>query len=120
MSHKVHRAGPLPCVLVPRTCSKCGARFGSAGRENQCVACHAPKERAARKYETSLSPREESIVALIAQSKSNKIIAHELCLTTGTIKEYLFTIFQKLHLPNRTAVAVWFLTRPPVPVVVPH
>jgi len=64
-----------------------------------------------------LTAREESIVALVAQSKSNKVIAFELCLTTGTIKEYLFTIFRKLNLPNRTAVAVWFINRPPAPIV---
>jgi DNA-binding NarL/FixJ family response regulator len=66
---------------------------------------------------SKLTSREESIVALVAQSKSNKVIAFELCLTTGTIKEYLFTIFRKLNLPNRTAVAVWFINRHPDPVV---
>ena len=75
MSYKVPRAGPLPCVLIPRTCSKCGVHFGSAGRESKCVACHAPKGRAVLKAGAELTAREKSIVALIAQAKSNKVIA---------------------------------------------
>ena len=54
-----------------------------------------------------LSSRERQIVNLIQQAKSNKEIAHELCLTVGTVKEYLYHIFRKLGVGNRTELALW-------------
>ncbi len=54
-----------------------------------------------------LSCRERQIVKLIRQAKSNKEIAFELCLTVGTVKEYLFHIFRKLGVKNRTELALW-------------
>jgi len=53
-----------------------------------------------------LSPREQQIVALIQEAKSNKQIAYELHLTEGTIKEYLYRIFRKLHVSSRTELAL--------------
>jgi DNA-binding NarL/FixJ family response regulator len=54
-----------------------------------------------------LSFREKQVVNLIKQAKANKEIAYELRLTEGTIKEYLFTIFKKLGVKNRTELALW-------------
>jgi DNA-binding NarL/FixJ family response regulator len=46
-------------------------------------------------------------VELILRAMLNKEIAFELCLSEGTIKEYLHTIFRKLGVKNRTELAVW-------------
>lgn len=54
-----------------------------------------------------LSVRETQVADLIQQAKSNKEIAYELGLTTGTVKEYLFHIFRKLGVSNRTELALW-------------
>jgi len=54
-----------------------------------------------------LSYRERQIVQLIQQAKSNKEIAYELCLTVGTVKEYLYHIFRKIGVGNRTELALW-------------
>jgi DNA-binding CsgD family transcriptional regulator len=54
-----------------------------------------------------LSFREKQVVNLIKQAKANKEIAYELRLTEGTIKEYLFTIFKKIGVKNRTELALW-------------
>ena len=54
-----------------------------------------------------LSVRETQVVDLIQQAKSNKEIAYQLGLTTGTVKEYLFHIFRKLGISNRTELALW-------------
>jgi DNA-binding NarL/FixJ family response regulator len=54
-----------------------------------------------------LSFRERQIVELIQQAKANKEIAFELSLTEGTIKEYLYHIFRKLGVRNRTDLALW-------------
>ena len=57
-----------------------------------------------------LSLRERQVVSLVRQAKANKEIAYELRLTEGTIKEYLFTIFKKLGVKNRTELALWATT----------
>jgi DNA-binding NarL/FixJ family response regulator len=53
-----------------------------------------------------LSFREKQVVALIRQAKANKEIAYELCLSEGTVKEYLNRIFKKLQVRNRTELAL--------------
>jgi len=53
-----------------------------------------------------LSFREQQIVDLIGQAKTNKEIAYELCLTEGTVKEYLHHVFRKLKVTNRTELAL--------------
>ena len=53
-----------------------------------------------------LSFRERQIVDLVREAKANKEIAAELCLTEGTIKEYLHHIFRKLGVKNRTELAL--------------
>jgi DNA-binding NarL/FixJ family response regulator len=50
----------------------------------------------------------------VSQAKLNKEIAHELHLTEGTVKEYLNRIFKKLEVSNRTALAVWAMSQPPM------
>jgi DNA-binding NarL/FixJ family response regulator len=54
-----------------------------------------------------LSFREKQIVELVCQAKLNKEIAFALCLTEGTIKEYLNRLFRKLQVKNRTELAMW-------------
>jgi DNA-binding NarL/FixJ family response regulator len=97
-------------VLPPpptRSCARCGKRFPAAGREYSCPACRQPTvavPEPARHAE--LSFRERQIVALIRQAKTNKEIAYELCLAEGTIKEYLYRIFRKMAVTNRTELAL--------------
>ncbi len=55
----------------------------------------------------ALSYRERQVVALIQQAKSNKEIAFELSLTVGTVKEYVYHIFRKIGVSNRTELALW-------------
>ena len=92
-------------VLTPKTCARCGRDFGALGREYACPACRSPRasddDSAPR-----LSFREKQIVELIQQAKTNKEIAYELCLTIGTVKEYVYHIFRKLGVSNRTQLAL--------------
>lgn len=96
----------LLIIPTPRNCSRCGRSFGSVGREYVCPACRAVK-RAARVPTRELSFRERQIVQLVQQAKANKEIAFELSLTEGTVKEYLYHIFRKLGVRNRTDLALW-------------
>jgi len=103
MTHNIAILPPTPT----RSCARCGTRFRAFGREYSCPACRKPTTAVpdpARHAE--LSFREQQIVALIRQAKTNKEIAYELCLTEGTVKEYLHRIFRKLAVTNRTELAL--------------
>jgi two-component system, NarL family, nitrate/nitrite response regulator NarL len=52
-----------------------------------------------------LSLRERQILPLVAEGLSNKEIAQRTHLTEGTVKIYLHNIYEKLEVPNRTALA---------------
>jgi DNA-binding CsgD family transcriptional regulator len=105
-------SGHLPFVLTPKTCSRCGRSFGAAGREYTCPSCRKPVPKERSVAVPRLSFREGQIVQLIQAAKSNKEIAYDLCLTVGTVKEYLFHIFRKLDVKNRTELALWGTNRP--------
>lgn len=53
-----------------------------------------------------LSKREEDILALVAQGKSNKEVGRLLDLQEKTVKHYMTSILQKLHLRNRVEAAL--------------
>ena len=53
-----------------------------------------------------LSKREEDILRLVADGKSNKEVGLLLTLQEKTVKHYMTSILQKLHVRNRTEAAV--------------
>ena len=53
----------------------------------------------------SLSEHELAILKLIADGKTNREIAHILCLSEHTVKQYVSNILQKLHLARRAQAA---------------
>ncbi len=54
----------------------------------------------------SLSERQQEIVGLLAQGKSNKEIAEYLKIGYGTVKQHLFVLFRKLGVSNRTKAVI--------------
>ncbi|MBK9176693.1 MAG: response regulator transcription factor [Flavobacteriales bacterium] len=52
--------------------------------------------------EVTLTPREQSILDLLAQGLLYKEIAANLDISEGTIKQYVHRIYSKLHVVNRT------------------
>jgi DNA-binding NarL/FixJ family response regulator len=54
-----------------------------------------------------LTPREEQVVALVAEGLSNRDTAHELNLSEHTIKKYLFRIFDKLGISSRVELVLY-------------
>jgi DNA-binding NarL/FixJ family response regulator len=54
-----------------------------------------------------LTEREQSILRLIAQGRSNKEIARTLHLTEGTVKGYVSNVLAKLRLQDRTQAALF-------------
>jgi len=90
-----------------RSCARCGGHFRASGREYSCPACRKPNVAVPESAQhAELSFREQQIVALIRQAKTNKEIAYDLCLAEGTVKEYLYRIFRKLAVSNRTELAL--------------
>jgi DNA-binding NarL/FixJ family response regulator len=54
-----------------------------------------------------LTPREEQVVALVAEGLSNKDVAQELALSEHTVKKYLFRIFDKLGISTRVELVLY-------------
>ncbi|MER6949195.1 helix-turn-helix transcriptional regulator [Nonomuraea sp. NPDC000554] len=73
-----------------------GARQSRAGRDR-------PRDSSG----VVLTEREDEIVALVAQGKTNAEIASELFLSPGTVKNHLAAIQRKIDARNRVAVAAW-------------
>lgn len=57
-------------------------------------------------YLEQLSRREEEVLRLLIQGKANKVIAHEMCLSTKTIETHRAHIMRKLGV-NSLAGLVW-------------
>ena len=54
----------------------------------------------------ALSPQENRVLALIAEGLTNKEVGARLNLSEKTVKNYLSTVFEKLHVSRRAEAAV--------------
>jgi RNA polymerase sigma factor (sigma-70 family) len=52
-----------------------------------------------------LSPREIEIMLKVAEGLSNKEVGRQLNISEGTVKMHLHSIYQKIHVTNRTSLA---------------
>ncbi len=57
----------------------------------------------------SLSPQERRVLALIAEGRTNKEVAAEMNLAEKTVKNYLSTVFEKLHVSRRSQAAALYV-----------
>jgi DNA-binding NarL/FixJ family response regulator len=55
----------------------------------------------------ALTRREAQIALLLSEGLSNKLLAWQLNIAEGTVKVYLHNIYEKLGIPNRTALCAW-------------
>ncbi len=72
-----------------------------------------PRTETALSGPEALSSKEEKILALIAEGKSNKQIAAAVFLAEGTVKNYVSRIMEKLHANTRTELAIISLRQQP-------
>ena len=56
-----------------------------------------------------LTERESQIARLVGEGLSNKEVARQLDVSTGTVKVHLHRIYQKLAIRNRTVLALTML-----------
>lgn len=82
--------------------------FGDAvmGRLPQLMQRGSKTEFHYEKY--GISEKEHEIIELVAEGLSNKEISAELCLSEGTVRNYLSGILEKLELRDRTQLAVFY------------
>ena len=73
------------------------------------LSARAPVRIVSSKGEALLTPREESIVHLVAEGLTNRQISSELKLSEHTVKNYLFKIFDKLGVSSRSELIVYAL-----------
>lgn len=66
----------------------------------------APQTKVFEVITEPLNDKEEKILHLIAEGKSNKQIANAVFLAEGTVKNYVSRIMEKLHANTRTELAV--------------
>ena len=59
--------------------------------------------------QAQLSTREQQVLDLIAQGKTNNDIADSLYISTRTVKFHVSSILSKLNVKNRTEAALWLL-----------
>lgn len=60
-----------------------------------------------------LSPREQEVLALLAQGRLYKEIADQLGITLGTLRTHQQRIYEKLHVHSRTEATLKYLRRSP-------
>ena len=61
----------------------------------------SPKAKEALVKDYFFSPRELEVLDSILVNGKNKIVAKELCISQGTVRNHLSNIFQKLHINNK-------------------
>lgn len=63
----------------------------------------------------SLTPREREVARLVSDGLSNSVVAQRLGLSIHTVKNYLFTVFDRIGISNRSELILCLLasTTPP-------
>jgi two-component system, NarL family, response regulator DevR len=62
---------------------------------------------------SSLSAQERRVLALVAEGKTNKEIGMDLGLSDNTVKNYLVSVFDKLHVKRRSQAAALYVQAHP-------
>jgi DNA-binding NarL/FixJ family response regulator len=55
----------------------------------------------------SLSDRERSVLAMVAEGLPNKLIARKLSISEKTVKAHLTSVFRQIGVTDRTQAALW-------------
>ncbi|MFZ7118773.1 MAG: response regulator transcription factor [Bacteroidota bacterium] len=64
-----------------------------------------------QKTNAILSVRESEILTLLAKGLLYKEISEQLFISTGTVKQHIHKIYEKLHVQNRTEAINKFLNK---------
>lgn len=86
----------------------CGEQFIPAGLQSMSSTTIPPGALPKEGAEQALTRREWEVLALVAEGKQNKIIAHTLKLSEHTVKLHLHHVLSKLSVSNRTEASAWY------------
>ena len=70
------------------------------------VLMQAKEEFDYRRYD--ITQKEQEMIRLVAEGKSNREIAGQLFLSEGTVRNYISAVLDKLALRDRTQLAVFY------------
>lgn len=102
----------IPAAMVPRLLNE----FASLASNDLPKRTETPQkeETALKEVEEEpstinlLTPRENEVLALVAQGMTNKEIAQTLVISVNTVRSHLRFILDKLHINNRVQAAMWY------------
>ncbi|HEV7612698.1 MAG TPA: response regulator transcription factor [Steroidobacteraceae bacterium] len=92
--------------LTPQIARKVMDQFRRLAADEPAPRASEPPERPEAFVTESLNEKEEKILQLIAEGRSNRQIGQTLFLAEGTIKNYVSRIMEKLHANTRTELAI--------------
>ena len=87
-------------IITPEVASKAFQMFARMAKGNMQIQVN-------EKQTADLQENEWKIIREVGSGLSNKEIAAALCLSEGTVRNYLSSILSKLDLRDRTQLAIW-------------
>ena len=99
--------GAPELIAVIRTVATGGSYVTPSLAARVLVAMQSPVKQAIEEnLIDSLTKREEQILRLVAEGKSNKEVGNELEIQEKTVKHYMTNILQKMQVRNRVEAAI--------------
>lgn len=87
-------------IIMPGVASKALEMFARMARGSMQIPVDTQQT-------ASLQENEWKVIREVGCGKSNKEIAAALCLSEGTVRNYLNSVLSKLDLRDRTQLAIW-------------
>lgn len=77
----------------------------------EAIYCFQPLARAVRPARPTLTDRQRQVLTLVAQGKTNHVIAQEIGLSSRTVEAHRARIMRQLGLRNSAEMIAWFLAQ---------